>query len=198
MADSNDNSGGSGPTKTRVYRRVAAGDGAPAPTRPMGGGGKTPTKPMGGVEAASDPVKTTVVGDFGTSDAPFEAGDPMADPVVGWLVVTKGPGRGSVRGVGMGLNTIGRDPKRNIIHFDLGDGSISGEKHAVIVYDNSPGRRSFAVKHEEGRNLTKLGGNAVLELTPLHSGDEIEIGATTLRFVALCGPEFDWADTDDA
>jgi len=196
MADTEDTSGG-GPTRTKVYRRAERDSAAPAPTRPTGDGGVVPTKKMGADETPAGPVKTTVVGGLSGGDGGLEAGDPMADPVVGWLVVVQGPGRGSVRTVGMGFNTIGRDAGKNGVSLDFGDASISGEKHAVIVYDNSPENRSFTIKHEEGRNLTKLGGNAVLEHTPLNSGQEIELGGTTLRFIALCGEEFDWADSDD-
>jgi len=118
----------------------------------------------------------------------------MADPVVGWLVVVAGPGRGAVRAIGAGFNTIGRETGHNRIALDFGDSNISREKHAIIVYDDAPDKRAFTIKHEEGQNLTRVRGNAVTDFTPLVSGDEIALGATTVRFVALCGPDFDWSD----
>lgn len=179
MADNN----GSGTTKTR---RIKSPGGGTSDTRPTGNGAGG-TKPASDDGAKSDgPAKTGLVN--------AEAGVFMEDPICGWLVVVKGPGRGAICTVHGGLNSVGRDAS-NRVPLDFGDGTISGNKHCVIVYDEV--ERMFAIKHEEGKNLTRVGGKAAMELTPLGSGDEITIGETTLRFVALCGPDFDWPDTAD-
>ncbi|HZT46345.1 MAG TPA: biotin/lipoyl-containing protein, partial [Hyphomicrobiaceae bacterium] len=60
--------------------------------------------------------------------------DVDADPVAGWLVVVKGPGRGGFRPVYVGMNSIGRDPGQRI-SLSFGDDSISREEHAYIAYD---------------------------------------------------------------
>ena len=121
------------------------------------------------------------------------SGDPMADPVVGWLVVVAGPGQGQVCRLGGGTNRLGRASSSEI-SLDFGDEQISRERHAVVTYDHES--RTFWVQHGEGRNLTYLGGAPVLTPTPLEAMQDIRIGATTLRFVPFCGPDFDWQDVE--
>lgn len=120
--------------------------------------------------------------------------DPMADPPVGWLVVVKGPGRGRVLTLGHGMNTIGRGPEARV-RVDFGDVAIARANHARLVYE--PRRRRYFLSHGDSANLTYLDGKAVMESVPLAPGAMIEVGATTLRFQALCSPDFDWSGTDD-
>ena len=124
-----------------------------------------------------------------------EAADPMADPVTGWLVVTAGPGKGRVCRLGSGVNSLGRGEGARV-RIDFGDDGISREGHAVLTYD--PRGRKYYLQHVGGRNLTYLGDEPVLAPTPLAPMQDISIGATTLRFVPLCGPDFDWQDLEDA
>jgi hypothetical protein len=122
------------------------------------------------------------------------AADRQADsdnPVVGWLVVVEGPGRGQARALGYGMNGIGRRPDQRV-SLDFGDSQISRVNHAAVVYD--PRGRKFFLQHGSSANLTYLDGQLVLSPEPLDSGSDIVIGRTKLRFVALCGPEFDWQD----
>jgi hypothetical protein len=45
----------------------------------------------------------------------------------------------------------------------------------------------------------RLGGKPVLAPTVLNPNDTFRIGNTTFRFVACCGPEFDWtSEVQDA
>ena len=119
--------------------------------------------------------------------------DPMADPVVGWLVVIKGPGKGQVCRLGYGNNSLGRgDGSR--VRLDYGDDRISRESHAVVTYD--PRGRKFYLQHGGGMNLTYLDGEPVLVPTYLEPMMDFSIGETTLRFIPLCGPEFDWEDIE--
>ena len=122
------------------------------------------------------------------------AGDPMEDPVVGWLVVVAGPGQGRVCRLGEGINKLGRGTNSRV-RLDFGDERVSRENHAVVTYD--PRNRTFYVQHGEGMNLTYLGDAPVLSPTPLEAMQEIGIGGTTLRFVPFCGPDFDWQDVRD-
>lgn len=124
-----------------------------------------------------------------------EAADPMADPVTGWLVVTAGPGKGRVCRLGSGVNSLGRGEGARV-RIDFGDDGISREGHAVLTYD--PRGRKYYLQHGGGVNLTYLGDEPVLAPTPLAPMQDISIGATTLRFVPLCGPDFDWQDLEDA
>ena len=120
------------------------------------------------------------------------AGDGMADPVVGWLVVVAGPGKGQVCKLGYGTNSLGRG-ENSRGRLDFGDEQISRENHAALTYD--PRGRKFYLQHGGGVNLTYLGDTPVLTPTPLAPMQDICIGDTTLRFVPFCGPDFDWQDT---
>jgi hypothetical protein len=117
--------------------------------------------------------------------------DTDTDPVAGWLVVVKGPGRGGFRPIYVGMNSIGRGADQRI-SLSFGDDSISREEHAYIAYDEEA--RRFYLQHGGKANLVRLGGRPVLAPTELNAYDLIRIGKTSLRFVPLCGPEFAWSD----
>ncbi|SFC58287.1 FHA domain-containing protein [Tropicimonas isoalkanivorans] len=108
---------------------------------------------------------------------------------VGWLAVVKGPGRGASYPLFDGVSTIGRGDDQAVA-LDHGDTSISRENHAAVAYDCE--QQSFFIGHGGKANLVRLNGMPVLSTEPLSTGDEIRIGETTLRFVALCGPDFSW------
>ena len=117
------------------------------------------------------------------------------DPVVGWVVVIQGPGKGEARRLRYGRNCIGRDEDQEI-QLDLGDDHISRKQHAAVIYD--PRARKFLLQHGEGRNLTYLGDQHVLSAVELKGGEHISLGRTVLRFVPLCGPDFDWQTVDQS
>ena len=117
----------------------------------------------------------------------------MDDPVVGWLVVVEGPGKGRAVQLGYGSNSLGRGTTDRI-KLNFGDEQISRSGHAVVTYD--PRGRMFYVQHGGGTNLTYLGDQPVLAPTELPALSHISIGNTVLRFVPLCGAEFDWQDTE--
>ena len=117
--------------------------------------------------------------------------DTMSDAIVGWLVVVDGPGKGEVRRLGYGVNTLGRGGNARV-KIDFGDEEISREGHATVTYD--PKGRRFYLQHGGGRNLTYVGDEPVLAPTPLEACQHIVLGRTTFRFIALCGPDFDWQD----
>jgi len=118
---------------------------------------------------------------------------PKFDPVVGWLVVTSGPGRGQFRPVFYGQNAIGRGPDQRIC-IDFGDQGISREAHAFIIYDEA--QRMFFIRDNGKSNLVRHKGNLVLMPTEMADRDEITIGETSLLFVALCNSTFDWLATN--
>lgn len=114
-----------------------------------------------------------------------------SDPVAGWVVVVKGPGRGNFRPVFVGMNSVGRDASQRV-SLSFGDDSISREEHAFITYDEE--QRCFYLQHGGKSNLVRLGGHPVLSPTELKGNDLIRIGRTTLLFVPCCGPDFSWTD----
>jgi hypothetical protein len=120
-----------------------------------------------------------------------EPGDAISDPVVGWLVVVKGPGRGNAVRLGYGWNSIGRDASQRA-SLNFGDPQISRLNHAKLLYE--PRSRKFSLTLGEGTNPTYVRGDVLLAPTEIKSGDRIQLGETELLFVALCGENFEWQD----
>lgn len=176
--------------KTRLIRRPSAG---PEPADP----GLTAATRM----LQPTPEETEMTRLVGPPRRSAHAGDAAAgesseaDPVVGWLVVVAGPGRGQARRLGYGQNSLGRD-KTERVSLDFGDASISRSRHCFILYD--PRARKFLLRPGDGTNLTYLNGEVLAESRAIASGATIELGGTKLRFVALCGPDFDWQDEASA
>ena len=139
-----------------------------------GGRGATPTMRMG-------QAKTEY----------FRGAGIETEPVAGWLVVVKGPGRGNFCPIFVGMNSVGRDSSQRI-SLSFGDESISREEHAFITYDEE--QRCFYLQHGGKSNLVRLGPSPVLSPTELKPNDIIRIGRTTLLFVPFCGPDFSWTD----
>ncbi len=110
---------------------------------------------------------------------------------VGWIVVVKGPGRGSSFTLSAGASKIGRGEDQ-AVRLDFGDTSISRDNHAVIAYDDE--QKQFFIGHGGKANLVRLNDMPVLSTEPLGDGDVIRIGETTLLFVALCNEGFSWTD----
>lgn len=187
--------------KTRWFFRNAPGaDGDDAQGLPKMPGDETETPPAGPQDrvapepaqapqrpaspSAPERTKLDLSGD------PAEGADPEFQPVAGWLVVVEGAGRGASVEVGVGTNPIGRAASQRV-RLDFGDDYISGESHAVIIFDVRS--NTFYLNHDRGSNLTRLNGDVVSELRTLEAGDIIEIGRTKLMFVPLCGEDFSWA-----
>src|SRR5262249_15630499 len=102
-----------------IGRSRLVGDHGPGPARGIPMSGLTPSERAGGAP------KTQFIRSGGDTDA---------DPVAGWLVVVKGPGRGGFRPVYIGMNSIGREVNQRI-SLSFGDDMISREEHAFIAYD---------------------------------------------------------------
>ena len=113
----------------------------------------------------------------------------VIEPVVGWLVIIEGPGRGNFIKLGFGMNAIGRSPESRA-SIDFGDDQISRENHALLTYDTK--NRKFYIQHGGGANLTYLGDSPVLQPFELNGNEVISIGNTKLYFVPLCGANFNW------
>ena len=191
--------------KTRLIRRPMAqpplppGTGSTLPsgddlekTRILARPSSEPEEPEESPVLQADDDKTVILRPSARSR---EAGelkpdDAMADPLVGWLVIIAGPGQGNFARLGHGMNSIGRAEGQRC-RIDFGDAEISRKVHATITYD--PRGRKFYLMHGGGQNLTYLGESPVLQPALLTGGEVISLGKTTLKFIPLCGPDFDWS-----
>ena len=131
---------------------------------------------------------------FGEDKATTETGH-FKFPV-GLVMIVKGPGLGECFAIKSGMSQIGRGEDQ-AIQLDFGDQAISRENHAAIVYD--PKEHTFLLGHGGKSNIVRLNGKPVASTSDLEDGNEIEIGETKLRFVALCSKEFNWdiAETEE-
>ena len=161
-----------------------------------------PPVPQGGEKSAGpepskvgEEEKTRLVGGRRADEKRAAEDRAMDDPVVGWLVIVEGPGKGHAMQLGYGSNPLGRGATDRV-KLDFGDDQISRNGHAVVTYD--PRGRQFYVQHGGGTNLTYLGDQPVLAPVELPALSHIGIGNTILRFVPLCGAEFDWQDTEQS
>ncbi len=185
MANDKKDDSSSAPTRIREVRpagkpAAAREEEAPKPVMAEGfggGGGGAPTMIRGYTGSAGQAMADKETGGF--------------DPVVGWLVLVEGPGRGNSVNIYAGMNSLGRSPGQRI-RIDFGDASISGEGAAFITFE--PKRRTFHINHGGKANIVYLNDEAVLTPMPLAGGSIIAIGETKFRFVQLCGPEFTWED----
>ncbi len=112
---------------------------------------------------------------------------------VGWLVVTKGEGFGHSFSLLSGVSKIGRGEDQ-AVKLDFGDTAISRDNHAAIAFDEE--LNQFFLGHGGKSNVVRLNGKPVLSTEELFDGDEIRIGETTLKFIALCSDEFTWAASE--
>lgn len=116
------------------------------------------------------------------------------NPAVGWLVLLEGPGRGNHCPVYYGQNSVGRGEDQRI-RLNFGDARITRDTHAFIVYDDVA--RKFYLRDNGKANLIRLNKSPVMAPMELKDRDLIQIGETTMLFVALCGADFDWLGDDD-
>ncbi|MER2556270.1 MAG: FHA domain-containing protein [Candidatus Competibacter denitrificans] len=153
-----------------------------------------PTRRIARPEAAAKPrSKTSRL--KGTSRAPLTgpsaAPAVSSGPIVGWLAVIAGPGRGQVLALHYGVNDIGRSDKSRV-RLDFGDSAIMSDSHAAIIY-TARSRRFYL------QSLTaevELNGQPAQESLELAGGAILQLAQTRLRFVPLCGADFDWRDDD--
>lgn len=120
--------------------------------------------------------------------------DPLANPVVGWLAVVAGPGQGEVLPLGYGVNDVGRGADVRV-RLDFGDETITGGDQAIMIYAAiiyTARTRRFYLQSVAAE--TWLGERPVNGSVELTGGETLRLGQTRLRFVPLCGPDFDWRD----
>jgi len=153
-----------------------------APSAPIRRAGRVKTRLLG-FQAKSD-TADVFAGKTATGSGPVRF-------PVGWLVVTQGAGVGHSFSLLSGVSKIGRGDDQ-AVQLDFGDTSISRDNHAAIAFDDE--LTQFFLGHGGKSNVVRLNGKPVLSTEELYDGDEIRIGETTLKFIALCGEEFTWAE----
>lgn len=171
---------------TRVFRRSSDnGTGDTRPTNPLFEVNRSGFD-NGEEDSATKifrPSSKEVADAFGTSNS-FQT-----EPVVGWLVIIAGPGKGNFVKLGFGMNAIGRSAEARA-SIDYGDDEISRENHALLTYDSK--NRKFYIQHGGGANLTYVGDLPVLQPFELQGHEVIAVGKTKLYFVPFCGSNFNW------
>lgn len=108
-------------------------------------------------------------------------------PVVGWVAIIDGPGRGQTLALYYGINDIGCSEKSRV-RLDFGDDTIMADNQAAIIYTASS--RRFYLQSVAAEIL--LNGQPAQGSLELTGGDVLCLGQTRLRFVPLCGADFDW------
>lgn len=111
-------------------------------------------------------------------------------PVVGWLVVVDGPGKGNSRQISYGNNTIGRNSNQRIA-LNFGDDAISSEEQAYIQYHHKS-REFLFVPNLAKPNVVEVNETNPVSPIVLNAHDVIRMGETSLLFVPLCGANFEW------
>ena len=177
--------------KTRVIRRSTSSESEPTRLLSQPGG-------RSDVDSQENDVGTRIFRPKGSqqadvlSKASLEEKNPggfFKDPVVGWLVIVGGPGKGCSFELGYGMNSIGRGEDVRV-RVDFGDSEISREPHAMVTFDRKNQR--YYLQHGGGANLTSLGQAPVLSPTEITGMERISLGKTELVFVPLCVGAFDW------
>lgn len=112
------------------------------------------------------------------------------EPVVGFLICTKGEYFGDSFKLKTGRNFIGRASTMDVV-LDM-DPAVSRERHAIIVYE--PRSRVFYAQNGDAHGMFYINDNVVLSNEVLKAYDKISLGNTELMFIPCCGPEFSWDD----
>lgn len=135
----------------------------------------------GGLEAGNAIAQPGTAAEAGLAAAP-------KGPVTGWLVVLDGPARGQDLRLGEGRNFLGVDAAGNPAVLDAN--SPLAVRRGIVVYD--PQDNNWCALPGSSNELCTLNGKSLIEKMPLTAGDTFAVGGAQLRFVPLCGPEFNW------
>lgn len=139
---------------------------------------------------AKEPSFTPTVDDYDPTEPEPINGVAGFDPVVGWLICVKGPNRGKDYRLHSGTNFIGRSSEMDVcIEHDQ---TVSRRNAASISYDDRS--KSFFIAKGDVRNIIYLNGKPVRSDADIVAYDRLEIGATELVFLPLCGEAFTWQD----
>ncbi|MCD8121798.1 MAG: FHA domain-containing protein [Clostridiales bacterium] len=153
-----------------------------------------PMEPVRPQPSAAAPVQSLPDDDVPTRRYYEEAiATPVkAEPVVGWLVCTKGEYFGQSFTLKSGRNFIGRGRDMDICLE--GERSVSRDRHAVIVYE--PKERMFLAQAGDARELFYVNDDVVLDHVVLKANDIISLGKVDLMIIPCCTKEFAWEDLE--
>ena len=115
------------------------------------------------------------------------------DPVVGWLVCTKGSHRGEDFRLRSGRNFIGRGADMDVCL--KGETTVSRDKHAIVLF-MSLGSVYSSPKWENPTELVYLNGELLLSSAQMKAKDRLQIGDVEVMLIPCCDAEFDWSETD--
>ena len=137
-------------------------------------------------------IKSISSNNFGKTTGIFFSGHSNAEnePVVGWIVCVKGDHFGESFTLAEGRNSVGRNDNNDVVLYK--DESVSREKHLWITFD--PKKREFYAQPGEGRGLSYLNDENILEPKIVHAYDKFEIGKGLYVFVPFCCDQFSWED----
>lgn len=139
----------------------------------------------------TDSPKTQIIYSTPANDSTNTTSNP---PVVGWLVIVAGIGKGKDFRLVQGGNKIGRDSTMEIcLNFgERSDKSISRHTHATVVYDNNG--NEFFIERGDSPNLPTVNGKTVRRDQDLNIYDVIQLGNTKMIFYPLCNDKFNWTN----
>lgn len=110
------------------------------------------------------------------------------EPVVGFLICTKGEYFGEEFKLKTGRNFVGRSAAMDVV-LDM-DPAVSRERHAIIVYE--PRSRTFFAQNGDSHGMFYVNDKVILSNEVLKAYDRISLGNTELLFIPVCGPDFTW------
>lgn len=110
------------------------------------------------------------------------------EPVAGWIVCTKGEGRGEDFRIRAGNNRIGNTAAAEICLSD--NKAVSGANCATIAYYSK--QNAYYVMPGDSGDIVQINNEPVEIPTVLKGGDVITIGECEYKFIPLCTDEFKW------
>lgn len=160
------------------------------------------TTPLGGMPGQTIPTTTPLkavpsgVNEDSGETIEFEAQTSAGrryNPVVGWLVCTRGEHLGESFALHNGKNFIGRDADMDVCL--RGEQTVSRSKHANITYDRR--NNLFLAKDGDSNELFYLNSEPVLSVVKLKKNDLLQVGKVELMLIPCCDDVFVWPGMTD-
>lgn len=144
----------------------------------------------GVVQAVTDNFGSVLPSDDQKTVSFFSASPVLADknPVVGWMVCTKGSLYGRDFRLKSGRNFIGRGENMDICLS--GESTVSRDRHAILIYE--PKQNVFLAQPGETKELIYLNGNVVLTPTVMKKNDILQAGDVSLMLIPCCDEVYKW------